>query len=55
MYCRLEDIDETVIGIHNYIKHHVFFMGNLFKYSKNTHGQKLFEKIIFSALKYLFI
>ena len=45
MYCRLEDIDETVISIHNYIKHHVVFMGNLFKYSKNTHGQKLFEKL----------
>ena len=45
MYCRLEDIDETVIGIHNYIKHHVVFMGHLFEYSKNTHGQKLVEKL----------
>ena len=45
MYCRLEEIDETFIGIHNYIKHHVVFMGNLFKYSKNTHGQILFEKL----------
>ena len=33
MYCRLDDIDETVIGpgIHNYIKHHVALMGILFK------------------------
>ena len=45
MYCRLEDIDEPVIGIHNYITLHVVFVGNLFKYSKNTHGQKLFEKL----------
>ena len=31
MYCRLDDIDETVIGIHNYIKHHIVLMGILFK------------------------
>ena len=28
MYCRLDTLDETVIDMHNNIKHHVLFMGN---------------------------
>ena len=39
MYCRLEALDKNVISKHNYINHHVVFMGNVFKYSKNTSGK----------------
>ena len=47
MYCRLEAIDEAVIGTHDYIKHHFVFMGNLFIYSKNTLGQKLCKNYLY--------
>ena len=41
MYSRLEALDV----IQDYIQHHVAFMGNAFKYSKNTRDQKLFENL----------